>query len=190
MKINLIILGIIIALSAAWGLYSTQRPPQFSTPLPQNMTETNYTTAPDFTYTTIEEKTGRLSDHQGKVVLLHFWASWCAPCIVEFPEIIELAQSQSENLIILAVSTDDNQSDIQKFLKRLKKKIPANMVIIQDGDKSIAQDLYQTIKLPETYLITPDRKIAKKIVGPQDNWLGDEWREKIVNLGAYKNISE
>lgn len=190
MKINLIILSVIFALSAAWGIFTKNQHPQFSTSHVENAPENNYLPAPDFPYTTMKGKTGKLSDHSGQVVLLHFWASWCAPCIVEFPEIIELAKESGDNLIILAVSTDDNKGDIEKFLKRLKTKIPANMIIIQDVDKVIAQDLFQTIKLPETYLITPDQKIAEKIIGPQDNWRGDEWRNKIKKLSADKNISE
>ena len=180
MKTNLSLLIILILTAFGWVHYSAKHSPQFdSKKLTSTAENSTLMPAADFTYTTLTGRTENLSTHEGRVILLHFWASWCAPCLIEFPDLIDLASAQKENLIILAVSTDENSKDIQKFLKRLKKPLPENMRLTQDENKAISQDLYQTLKLPETYLITPELKIAEKIIGPQDHWNSDAWHNKI-----------
>ena len=190
MKINLIILTALILLTAGWTWQSNRK---------NNLiTENVETLAPDFSYTTIKGLESSLHVHKGKIIFLHFWASWCAPCLVEFPDLLKLAESQKDNLVILAVSTDETKSDIYKFLKQLKTEIPQNVQIIQDVDKVISQDLYQSVKLPETFVIlpdhtpsytpdhtpdyTPDYIIAEKIIGPQENWNSIIWQRKILRL--------
>jgi len=170
MKINIFLLLVILGVVALWTSYSATRSPQ-SDSSPKEEDTSHLMPAPDFTYSTVQGKTGNLRDHKGKTLLLHFWASWCGPCLIEFPDLVELARKKPENFVILAVSTDKNLADINKFLANLDKTIPENFIVIQDGDKKISQDLYQTVKLPETYLINPDQKITEKRIGPQENWL-------------------
>ncbi|MHC4292917.1 MAG: peroxiredoxin family protein [Planctomycetota bacterium] len=63
--------------------------------------------APDFTLTDINSKEHSLSDYKGKEVMLVFWATWCPPCRIEIPHLIELRKSMSEEkLAILAISNE------------------------------------------------------------------------------------
>lgn len=182
MKINLIIVIMFCLLGAGWMYASSQNPPQ--TPSYQNK-HTNVRTLDDavsFDYMTLDGATGNTQDHIRKPILLHFWASWCAPCIVEFPELIDLARTHQDDLVILAVSSDTNKNDIQKFLTGLKHEIPKNMKIIHDRDKIVTQDLYATFKLPETYLINPNFQIQKKYIGPQSEWDYTIWNNDIRPL--------
>lgn len=182
MKINLIIVVTLCFIGAGWMYASYNNAPQ--TPSYQNK-HTDIRTLNDavsFEYEAINGAPGKLSDHKGTPILLHFWASWCAPCIVEFPELIDLARTHQGNLVILAVSSDTNKNDIQKFLNQLKQKIPDNLKIIHDGDKIITQELYATFKLPETYLINPNFQIQKKYVGPQSEWGSTIWDNDIAPL--------
>jgi len=183
MKNNLLILVAITSICFGWVYYANNKSPQHTAnptkidaPIPSNLL------APNFTYTTIKGRTGELYDHQGNVVLLHFWATWCAPCLIEFPEIIELADAQQDNLTILAISTDENKADIEKFLKKLKTDIPPNLIIIHDKTKAISHDLYQTIKLPETYILSPNLAIKEKLIGPQKDWSGAILQNTILPL--------
>lgn len=180
MKINILILGFIILGTFLW----TSQSEKF---LPTQITKLK--PAPDFSYQKLNGDTAKLRDHEGKVILLHFWASWCAPCLVEFPDLIKLAASQPDDFILLAISTDDKKENIQNFLKKLKEPFTDNFIIGQDPDQKISEDLYGTIKLPESYLITANMKISEKITGAQENWNDKRWHRKIRKLFS-TNTSE
>jgi len=122
-----------------------------------------------------------LSDFAGKPVILNFWASWCAPCAVEFPQILKLA-GQRKDAIFLFVSTDDSVSAASQFLKKYNLKIPGNAVVLIDEDKKVSQELYQTYKVPETYLISAKGSIRNKIIGADIDWLGPDVQQKLNDL--------
>lgn len=182
-KINLIILGVIFILAGGWAVYTSQKPPQFAQSNNGDIL-VEYLPAPNFYFMDEFGKPGMLHDFKGKVVLLHFWATWCAPCLVEFPELIALAEKMQDDAVILAVSTDHEAQAIPRFLNRLDVDIPNNFRIIHDVDKSITQDLYQTFKLPETYVIGPQSRIREKLIGPQDDWNSEAWAHKIESIRA------
>ncbi|MCB1539215.1 MAG: TlpA family protein disulfide reductase, partial [Alphaproteobacteria bacterium] len=129
----------------------------------------------------VGDLTGRpraLADYRGKTIILNFWASWCAPCRTEFPDLLELAARHPDDLVLFAVSTDTDKTAVDKFLDGLKGqakddvKLP-NVVIALDPQQAISKDLFQTVSFPETYIVDPDFKIRRKIVGPAD-WTGDD----------------
>jgi len=93
MKTNLALLFIIVVLTAALTYHFQNRQAQHTSAL--------YKAAPEFNYVGLSGKKGSLPDHKGKVILVHFWATWCPPCIVEFPDLIKLAESQNKNFIVL-----------------------------------------------------------------------------------------
>lgn len=180
MRLNLIIVAVLCALAVGWVYVSYSKAPKTTPKIENETVATALDPAPKFNYITLSGRTGTLEEHKGKVILLHFWASWCAPCIVEFPELIELAKQHQNELVILAVSSDTKKQDIKKFISRKKNRIPDNFIIIHDGDKVITQDLYSTFKLPETYLITPNLKIQKKYIGPQTGWDSKVWNNDMA----------
>lgn len=124
--------------------------------------------APDFFYTTLKGETEKLSAQKGKVVLLHFWATWCAPCKVEFPELLKLADSHPETITILAFSVDDSPKNIEKFVKG--RTVPQNFKLIWDEDKKISKDLFQTVNYPETVLVGCDGLMEDKVIGMAQDW--------------------
>lgn len=174
MKINIILLTLLVLITAIVTVALRDW-------TPKNVTYT-YPIAPDFAYTSLEGKKNSLHGHKGNVVLLHFWATWCPPCIIEFPDLIDLALKQQKHFTLLAISTDKEKTDIKKFLKKLGKPLPDNFIIIHDRDKNITQALYQTIKLPESQLINTRSQSVEKIIGPQDNWNSPAWNQKIEAL--------
>lgn len=174
MKINLLILGIILVVTAFATSLLTNHQPVVTAPK----------AAADFAYTDINGQKGSLYDHQGKIILLHFWATWCAPCVIEFPNLIDLAEGQKDKLVIFAISVDKDKKNINKFFKKLKLEIPANFIVIQDADKAISEELYQTYKLPESTLLSKDLVKIEKIIGPQENWNDDQWNQKISTLSS------
>jgi cytochrome c biogenesis protein CcmG, thiol:disulfide interchange protein DsbE len=130
--------------------------------------------APDFTVSD-GTTTVHLASYRGKVVLLNFWWSECAPCLEELPSLLEL-HHEMPSLAILAVSIDDDQATYSRFLVRHH----VDLITVRDPSESTAQ-LYHTDMWPETYLIDRNVIIRRKFVGPQD-WTSPEIRNYLSSL--------
>lgn len=129
----------------------------------------------EFTLKREDGKDFELKSLKGKnVFLVHFWASWCAPCIDELPELIQmtksLVDSKSEVKIVL-VSLDTSWKDANKILKDLK--LNPNTISLLDP-KTKVSDLYGSYQFPETFLVDKDFKIRMKWIGPQ-KWNSPEF---------------
>ncbi len=77
--------------------------------------------APDFTLRNISGKQVSLSDYKGKVVLINFWATWCAPCLTEMPHIQKLyVENKDKGFEVLAISVDEarDASKVKPLIKR------------------------------------------------------------------------
>jgi len=103
-----------------------------------------------------------LANYRGKVVLVNFWATWCEPCLIELPSLLELHHEQP-NLVILAVSIDEDPNAYTRFIARRH----VDLITVRDPSQSAAK-LFHTDMWPETYVIDRKGKIARKIIGPQD----------------------
>jgi thiol-disulfide isomerase/thioredoxin len=123
---------------------------------------------PNFEAKDINGNTVRLSDLKGKIVILNFWATWCAPCIEEVPSLIKLVQEYKGQLHLLAISGDSNLEDIKVFLKSFPELKAAHINIIWDEDHSIMKK-FAVARLPESFVGSKDLRLAKKIVGTI-NW--------------------
>lgn len=175
---NLIILAILIAAIAGYTWYDDDSRQRVSA-AQQISSATLDQPAADFTFETLDGESHRLSDLKGKVIVLNFWASWCAPCVIEFPQMIALADATRNNSVFVFVSQDDTIEDIRIFLKKHIPQAPDNVLIARDSNKHIAQTLYQTYKLPETYIIDPAFSIRKKIIGNSVDWAGKDMQSEI-----------
>lgn len=130
--------------------------------------------APDFT---VSDGTSsiHLGDYRGKVVLVNFWATWCAPCIEELPSLLEL-HHEDPNLVILAVSVDEDPEAYASFLARRR----VDLITVRDPSESVAK-LFHTEQWPETYTIDRQGFIRRKFVGAQD-WSDPEIRNYLSTL--------
>lgn len=108
-----------------------------------------------------------LASYRGHVVLLNFWATWCMPCVVEMPSLLTLHHEQPD-LVILAVSVDDDPAAYSSFLVRHR----IDLITVRDPSESAAK-LFHTDMWPETYVIDRKGFIRRKFVGPQD-WTNPE----------------
>jgi peroxiredoxin len=130
--------------------------------------------APDFTVSD-GANTVHLDSYRGKVVLLNFWWSQCAPCIQETPGLEELHHDRPD-IAIVGVSIDTDQDSYQRFLTRHH----VDIVTVRDPDQTAAK-LYHTEGWPETYIIDKEGIIRRKIVGDPD-WSNPEIRTYLQNL--------
>jgi len=119
-------------------------------------------TAPDVEFTALQ-RTGtiKLSALHGKVVLLDFWASWCAPCQEELPLLDDMAaRLKSKNVEIVAVSIDDDKSDAEHFLTQ---KSSWSLTLGHDPDQKVAS-AFKPPKMPTSFVI--DRKSVVRQMNP------------------------
>jgi thiol-disulfide isomerase/thioredoxin len=120
------------------------------------------TAAPDFTLESLEGKPVSLSELRGKAVLLNFWATWCGPCKIETPWLVELqTQYGPQGLQVVGVAMDDSgKEDIAKFAKDMGVNYPVLL------GKEAVGDAYGGIPaLPESFFIGRDGRIVDKIIG-------------------------
>jgi cytochrome c biogenesis protein CcmG, thiol:disulfide interchange protein DsbE len=144
----IIAVSLLIALS---GCYSGTRPPRIGT------------AAPDFTVKDSEHAV-TLSQLKGQVVVLNFWATWCAPCVEEVPSLVQMQQRmKAKGVTVLAVSVDVDDSNYKRFVKDHS----VNMLTVRDPDQK-SNALYGTFKFPETYVIDRKGVMRRKFIGAVD----------------------
>ena len=171
MKINLAILFIALSLVGllTYTLNSTA-PPIQEVPISVTETKTEKEMAPNFSMEDIHNKTYELNDFKGKIIVINFWASWCAPCVIEFPQLLDMARAYPEDIVFLAISVDEEKQNIDAFLKKMRAQTKQSVDLpngyyIWDPKKKIAQDIFATVKYPETYILSGNLTIQEKIIG-------------------------
>jgi thiol-disulfide isomerase/thioredoxin len=121
----------------------------------------------------------RLADAAGKVVLLNFWASWCAPCLAEMPSLELLAQRhERDGLLVKAINYRETDAAVRRFLAAM----PLTLDILRDADGDAARAWGVRI-FPSTIAIGRNGQAAFSVVGELD-WAGPQAREWITPLLA------
>ena len=121
--------------------------------------------APDFTLLSVDGKSINLSQLRGKVVLLDFWATWCAPCRLAIPHLNDLYKAYRERgLEIIGVSLDKGSPE---RVKRFAVNMGIQYTIIMADDEVVKN--YGISPIPTTYLIDRDGYISNKWVGFSQN---------------------
>jgi len=130
--------------------------------------------APDFSAKDISGQPVKLADLKGKVVLLDFWATWCPPCRVEIPNLLEIQRKfKDSKFVLVSVSLDRDLPAARKFVA--DKEMGWVHIVDRDACRDIA-DKYQVEYIPSTFII--DRQ--GKIVASQLR--GDELKDRIAEL--------
>lgn len=134
--------------------------------------------APEFTLPSLDRGIQSLSAHRGKVVLVHFWATSCPPCVEEIPVLEKLYRTMAgQDFEILAVSVDEGgQAVVAPFSKNAKLTFP----VLLNPDRSAASR-YGTYKFPETYVLDRDGIVRAKAIGARD-WMHPEIMRMIKEL--------
>ena len=121
----------------------------------------------------------RLQEYNGDAVLLHFWATWCAPCRTELPALLELAKQGAgeRRLTVVLVSVDENWATVRHFFQG---EIPSP--VVRDGTGRV-KAAYEVTTLPETYVVRPGGVLSARIRGSRD-WSSAAVRDGMRNLAS------
>jgi thiol-disulfide isomerase/thioredoxin len=112
-------------------------------------------TAPEIALKTLAGEPVKLSALKGKVVLVDFWASWCAPCRESMPVLEKLSKSyKDQGFVVLGVNIDNDAEAARKFLKDL----PVSFQVVNDAQKQVAK-AYAPPTMPSSYLIDRQGKV-------------------------------
>ena len=118
-----------------------------------------------------------LADYRGQVLLLNFWATWCAPCTAEMPAIDRVYQAHRERgFAVLAIDVQERDEQVVDFLERLGVTFPSAI----DRTGEIAR-LYRATGLPTTFLIDRDGVIRDVRVGPLTEAMLEERLAKVLS---------
>lgn len=135
-------------------------------------------TAPDFELETLDGEKLKLSDLQGKKVILNFWATWCPPCKVEMPEMQKFYDEHGDDVEIVAVNltgTETNEKKVQDYIAEHEYTYPVPL----DKDSEIG-NTYMAITVPTSYFIGTDGKVQQpKKVGPMTYEFMEETLDKL-----------
>ncbi|MEA2173534.1 MAG: cytochrome c-type biosis protein [Blastocatellia bacterium] len=124
----------------------------------------NFPPAPDVEFRTLDGKTFRTSDLQGRVVMLNFWATWCLPCKNEIPALNAMQRDlQSQGLQIVGASWDDTAQGIADYQKEIQK---LDYQVVTSGHD--VQSKLGNLVLPTTYIIDRQGRLRDTIIGARD----------------------
>jgi thiol-disulfide isomerase/thioredoxin len=115
--------------------------------------------APQFVRQDLSGRAVNLRAYRGKVVLLSFWATWCAPCQQELPQFAAW-QHEFGGLQVIAVSMDDDAAPVRALVHKLGLQFPIAM-----GDAALGKRYGGVLGLPVTFLIARDGTVAERFEG-------------------------
>ncbi len=163
-RVILLLTAIVVALGT-WALWHGLKKPE------------NPLQVPAFTLKDAQGREFSSKDAAGKPTLVHFWASWCPPCLEEFPDLLKRVRTPvPADLQFVLISHDSKWEDAQSLLP--KEPLPASVHALLDSSTQVAER-FGTFQIPETYLISADGRIVAKWVGPQ-KWSSDAMAAMIL----------
>lgn len=163
---RLLLIAVFLLLAALAGCYRGSRPARIGT------------SAPDFIVKD-GNQTVTLSQLHGQIVVLNFWATWCAPCVEEIPSLVTMSQKMKpKGVTVLGVSVDADEDAYRRFVK----DHGVTFLTIRDADQK-SNSLYGTVKFPETYIIDRNGVVRRKFIGPVD-WNSPEVVDYLNKLSS------
>ena len=127
--------------------------------VPQGITVGNR--ARDFRLESLDGKKISLGDHKGSVVLVNFWATWCAPCRAEIPDIEAAYQAHKDNdFVVLGINVQEPSEEVESFVNALNMTYP----VLLDEEGKVWQE-YRGLGLPMSLLVDREGVIQVRHMG-------------------------
>ena len=120
--------------------------------------------APNLELKSLAGDTIHLADLHGSIVVLSFWATWCAPCQLEMPRFVQWQRQYGpQGFKVIGISMDDDPALVRRVVRRLKLNYPVAM-----GDEELGALYGGVLGLPLTFLIDRDGKVRAQFQGETD----------------------
>jgi cytochrome c biogenesis protein CcmG/thiol:disulfide interchange protein DsbE len=125
-----------------------------------------------------------LSRPPGELLIVHFWATWCPPCVEEFPALLRFWKEygKKRGLGLLAVSVDENWKTVDDWVRTVGA---GGIPLALDPHRTTAKS-FGTEKFPETYVLSPSGQVVDKFIGPV-SWTSPALRQRIDELLAARS---
>lgn len=126
----------------------------------------------------------RLADYDGKIVLLHFWATWCDPCTREIPSLAAFYRGaaaeplREKGLVVLAVSNDVRAGDLEAYLSENPLPFP-----VYFDPYAELRDQVRLLGVPATAVIGRDGRVVERLFGEQD------WQSRQLHARLEQHVS-
>jgi thiol-disulfide isomerase/thioredoxin len=146
-------------------------------------------TIADATFVGIDDSRLNLAAIQDKLVIVHFWATWCAPCRKEMPSLERLSQKlDPTKFALIGISVDEDVNLVKEF----KLKYGIQFAKFIDIDKSLSTGHFGVSAYPETFIISRDHRLLRHMMGEHE-WdtpamlkvLNDGYSGVATKSGAY-----
>ena len=137
---------------------------------------------PDMDLLNLNGETVKLSSLKGKVIFMNLWGTWCGPCIAEMPSIHNLYKKleSDKGVAFVMVAVNDEKNKVKNFVKKKSFTFPVYLPVSQALPAA-----FETDAVPTTFIISPDGKIAQRIVGGTD-YDTDEFKNYLLSLKKKK----
>ena len=120
-------------------------------------------TAPNFTLKDMHGKNVSLLDYKGKVVVLEFWATWCPPCRVSVPELLDLSNKYpDEDFVLVSISVDEGRNAVESVSRFAKENGITYQILLADDQ---VKRSYGIISVPATFIIDKQQKVVLRHLG-------------------------
>ncbi|MCB0368940.1 MAG: TlpA family protein disulfide reductase [Bdellovibrionales bacterium] len=160
------VIVIIIVVSISYSIYSQNKEVVIKQEVQSSAQQAQFK-LPDSQIKLLNDKVFLAEEFKNKIVIVNFWASWCAPCVEEVPSLINLV-SKHKDLIVLAVSGDSNAEDIFAFMKSFPDFNKKPIYQMWDNNQKLL-DKFKISKLPESYIFNRQGEMIKRVSGTI-NW--------------------
>lgn len=109
----------------------------------------------DFSLKMTDNKDFRLLENKDKSVFVNYWATWCPPCVREFPDLEEMYLNYKDKMIFIAVNSAESKATIEAFMNKNKFTIPVAM----DSDNRVGM-MYGIQSIPTSFIVNTEGEIV------------------------------